>query len=125
MTEPEETAARVEERQQQIESEVGRATIEQVREHLESRLARAAAVLTTASAWIDHYLLIDFGFTAGVPFQPNSVQFYSASGFLCSKLVDNASMQTLGPILACKYVHVTWDVSTLEAVHVYGYQSKP
>lgn len=73
------------------------------------------------SAVIDYYLLIDFGFTAGQPFQPNSVQFYSnTSGFLCYKLVDNASLTSLVPILNCPRVTVTWNTSTQEAVHIYG-----
>ncbi len=77
------------------------------------------------SALVDYYLLIDFGFTAGQPFQPNSVQFYSnTSGFLCSKLVDNTSLASLTPILQCKQIHVTWNTATREAVHVYGIQPK-
>lgn len=77
------------------------------------------------SAFVDYYLLIDFGFTAGQPFQPNSIQFYSnATGFLCSKLVDNNSLVSLVPILNCKQVKVTWNTATAEAVHVYGIQPK-
>jgi hypothetical protein len=77
----------------------------------------------TTSAVIGYYLLIDFGFTAGVPFQPNSVQFYSTSGaFLCYKVVDNASLVSLVPILNCHTVQVTWNTSTSEAVHIYGKQ---
>lgn len=77
----------------------------------------------TASAVIGYYLLIDFGFTAGQPFQPNSVQFYSSAGaFLCSKVVDNASLVSLVPILNCHTVHVTWNTATTEAVHIYGKQ---
>lgn len=77
------------------------------------------------SAVADYYLLIDFGFTAGQPFQPNSVQFYSNStGFLCYKLVDNASLTSLVPILSSAHIHVTWNTDTKEAVHVYGIQPK-
>lgn len=73
------------------------------------------------SATIGHYLLIDFGFTAGQPFQPNSVQFYSTAGaFLCHKKVDNTSLVSLAPILSCPVIRVTWDTATQEAVHVYG-----
>lgn len=89
--------------------------------------ARTAA-LTPAlqkSAFVDYYLLIDFGFTAGQPFQPNSIQFYSnATGFLCSKVVDNASLTSLAQILSCKQIKVTWNAATAEAVHVYGIQPK-
>jgi hypothetical protein len=75
------------------------------------------------SAVIDYYLLIDFGFASGQPFQPNSIQFYSnTSGFLCYKLVDNASLVSLVPILNCQTVRVTWNTSTQEAVHIYGKQ---
>ncbi len=77
------------------------------------------------SAFIDYYLLIDFGFNAGQPFYPNSVQFYSnTKGFLCYKVVDNASLTSLTPILNCDNVKVTWKTATKEAVHVYGMQSK-
>ena len=113
------------EKAQLIEAEIGKATLDNIQRQIEAEVQRAAPTLTTASAWIDHYLLIDFGFTLGVPYQPNSVQFYSASGFLCSKLTDNTSIQTLAPILACKYVQVTWDTATLESVHIYGFQPKP
>jgi hypothetical protein len=48
------------------------------------------------SAFIDYYLLIDFGFTADQPFIPNSVQFYSnTEGFLCYKRVDDSSLTSL------------------------------
>ncbi|MBI4785203.1 MAG: hypothetical protein HY785_28440 [Oscillatoriophycideae cyanobacterium NC_groundwater_1537_Pr4_S-0.65um_50_18] len=77
------------------------------------------------SAIVDYYLLIDFGFTSGQPFQPNSVQFYSnTTGFLCYKVVDNASLTSLVPILDSKQIRVTWNTATSEAVHVYGIQSK-
>lgn len=118
MNQPEEKAHR-------IEAEIGEAAFANLRRQIEADVERAAAGLTTASAWIDHYLLIDFGFTAGTPYQANSVQFYSASGFLCWKLTDDASIQTLAPILACKYVNVTWDTATQESVHIYGLQPKP
>ena len=114
-----------EETARRIEAEIGRAAIDNLQQQIQTEVSRAAAGITTASAWIDHYLLIDFGFTPNKPYEPNSVQFYSASGFLCWKLTDNASIQTLGPILACKYVQVTWDTATLESLHIYGYQPKP
>jgi hypothetical protein len=107
-----------------IEAEVGQATLDEIRRQVTAQVDELAAPITTASAWIDHYLLIDFGFTPNTPFQPNSIQFYSTSGFLCFKVVDNSPMATLTPILACKYVNVTWDTSTQEAVHVYGFQPK-
>lgn len=76
------------------------------------------------SALVDYYLLIDFGFST-TTFQPNSVQFYSnTAGFLCYKLVDNASLTSLVPILNCKQIFVTWNTATQEAVHVYGMQPK-
>lgn len=85
----------------------------------------APRVAAQASAFIDYYLLIDFGFTAGQPFYPNSVQFYSnTSGFLCYKLVDNTSLVSLTPILECDRVKVTWDTATKEAIHIYGMQQK-
>ena len=95
---------------------------EQVRLLVKEPARRAALTpASTLSAVIDYYLLIDFGFTAGQPFQPNSVQFYSnTSGFLCFKVVDNASLASLVPILNCKQITVTWSTSTHEAVHVYG-----
>ena len=89
--------------------------------------AQAAPMAAAAqqSAFIDYYLLIDFGFTSGQPFQPNSIQFYSnTSGFLCYKLVDNSSLTSLVPILDCDRVKVTWNTSTKEAVHIYGMQTK-
>jgi hypothetical protein len=107
-----------------IETEVGQKTLDEIRQKVTAQVAELAPAITTASALIDHYLLIDFGFTPNTPFQPNSIQFYSSTGFLCFKLVDNPSMETLTPILACKYVNVTWDTSTQEAVHVYGFQPK-
>jgi hypothetical protein len=77
------------------------------------------------SAVVDYYLLIDFGFTTGQPFQPNSVQFYSnTTGFLCSKVVDNTSLTSLVPILNSKQVRVTWNTDTHEAIHVYGMEPK-
>jgi hypothetical protein len=77
------------------------------------------------SAFIDYYLLIDFGFTTDQPFIPNSVQFYNnTEGFLCYKRVDDSSLTSLVPILACDNVKVTWNTSTQEAVHVYGMQPK-
>ena len=112
------------EKTRQIESEIGSTTLRRVREEIDSALERLSPGVTTASAWIDHYLLIDFGFTAGAPYEPNSVQFYSPTDFLCYKLTDTASMTTLVPILNCKYVQVTWDVSTKESVHIYGLQPK-
>jgi hypothetical protein len=114
-----------EEKARQIEAEIGEAALDNLHRQIETEVNRAAAGITTASAWIDHYLLIDFGFTPNVPYEPNSVQFYSASGFLCWKRTDNTSIQTLAPILACKYVYVTWDTSTQESVHIYGFQPKP
>ena len=98
------------------------------KERMDASIAQAArqaglAPHLQASAVIGYYLLIDFGFTAGQPFQPNSVQFYSSSGaFLCFKVVDNASLVSLVPILNCHTVQVTWNTSNLEAVHVYGKQ---
>ncbi|MFC1635069.1 hypothetical protein ACFL5Z_09525 [Planctomycetota bacterium] len=103
-----------------------KATDEQVG-MLVKKAARKATLATAkqASAFIDYYLLIDFGFNAGQPFYPNSVQFYSnTKGFLCYKLVDNASLTSLVPILNCENVKVTWDTATKEAVHVYGMQPK-
>ena len=41
-----------------------------------------------------------------------------------SRPQHNASMATLAPILASQNVQVTWDTSTLESVHIYGYQPK-
>jgi hypothetical protein len=99
-----------------------------VKARMDSSIAEAArqaglAPHATASAVIGYYLLIDFGFTAGVPFQPNSVQFYSTSGtFLCYKVVDNVSLVSLVPILNCHTVQVTWNTGTSEAVHIYGKQ---
>lgn len=113
------------EKAQIIEAEIGKSTLDNIGRQIEAEARKAAPTLTLASAWVDHYLLIDFGFTLGLPYQPNSVQFYSASGFLCWKATDNASIQTLAPILACRYVHVTWDTATQESVHIYGLQSKP
>ena len=113
-----------EEKARRIEAEIGKAAFEHLNRHIEVEVQKAAPAATTASAWVDHYLLIDFGFQQGVPYQPNSVQFYSASEFLCSKLIDNASIQTLAPILGCKYVRVTWDTATKESVHIYGLQPK-
>ena len=99
---------------------------EQVAKLVEEPARKAAlAPAQTQSAFVDYYLLIDFGFTANQPFVPNSVQFYSnTTGFLCSKVVDNASLVSLVPILNCKQVRVTWNTATLEAVHVYGIQPK-
>ena len=114
-----------EDKVRQIEAELGKTALENVHKQIESEVNQGAGAITMASAWIDHYLLIDFGFTLGAPYEPNSVQFYSSSGFLCSKLIDNTSMQTLAPILACKYVHVTWDSATQESVHIYGFEPKP
>lgn len=114
------------EKTRQIETEVGKATLDHIQQQIETEVGRVAAEIVTASAWIDHYLLIDFGFTANQPYEPNSIQFYSStSGFLCWKVTDNASIQTLAPILACKYVQVTWDTATQESVHIYGFQPKP
>jgi len=87
---------------QQIEQAIGAEGFAQMRRQIEMHVARNAAGITTADAWIEHYLLIDFGFTAGKPYEPNSVQFYGPNGFLCWKLVDVTSIQTLAPILACK-----------------------
>ena len=70
------------------------------------------ALTATQTAVIGYYLLIDFGFTTST-FQPNSIQFYSnMTGFLCSKLIDNASLVSLVPILNCKTVTVTWNTTT-------------
>ncbi|MFL6248594.1 MAG: hypothetical protein ACJ74H_21400 [Thermoanaerobaculia bacterium] len=81
----------------------------------------ATQIAAQQSATIGYYLLIDFGFAAGQPFQPNSVQFYSAGGgFLCFKTVDNASLVSLAPILSCPTIRVTWNTATQEAVHIYG-----
>lgn len=107
-----------------IESEIGRAGLEAVRLQIESELKRAAPDTKTAGAWIDHYLLTDSGGASQAQYAPSSVQFYRASGFLCSRPVDSVSLATLAPILGCKYVYVTWDVTTKETVHVFGYQPK-
>jgi hypothetical protein len=107
----------------QIEAEVGKAALDNVRKQIDAQLERLAAA-TYDQAFIDHYLLIDFGFTQNSPYVPNSIQFYSSTGFLCYKTIDNASMQTLAPILACKYVHVMWDTATSESVHIYGFEPK-
>jgi hypothetical protein len=106
-------------KQRKIEKEVGRTTLARI----EAEIAQAAPAATMQSAWIDHYLLIDFGFS-GDYFYPNSIQFYSSTAFLCSKLIDNNSLTSLLPILACKNVNVTWDTATQKAVHIYGYQPK-
>jgi len=80
-----------------------------------------AQVTAQQSATVGYYLLIDFGFTSGQPFVPNSVQFYSSTGtFLCHKGVDNASLASLVPILNCPTIRVTWNTTTQEAVHIYG-----
>ena len=104
----------------------GGAIEEQVAKLVKEPARKAAlAPASQQSGIVDYYLLIDFGFTAGQPFQPNSVQFYSnTTGFLCSKVVDNASLTSLVPILNCKQIRVTWNTTTLEAVHVYGMQPK-
>jgi len=82
------------------------------------------AAAAQATAVVNYYLLIDFGFTTST-FQPNSIQFYSnTAGFLCSKVIDNASLVSLVPILNCKTVTVTWNTTTKEAVHIYGNQPK-
>ncbi len=114
-----------EEKVRRLEAAIGAEALNELHRKIETEVARAAPGLTLASAWIDHYLLIDFGFTAGAPYEANSVQFYSASSFLCYKLTDNTSILTLAPILACEYVHVTWDTATEESVHIYGLQPKP
>jgi hypothetical protein len=119
------TSAEPDETVRRIEAEIGKPALDSVNERTESDVQGLAAGLTTASAWIHHYLLIDFGFTGGGTYEPNSIQFYSATGFLCSKRTDNNSIQTLAPILACKYVSVTWDTATLESVHIMGMQPKP
>jgi hypothetical protein len=62
-----------EEKARQIEAEIGTTTLDNIRQQIEAELGRAAAAITTASAWIDHYLLIDFGFTPNTPYEPNSV----------------------------------------------------
>jgi hypothetical protein len=104
------------------------AALRAAKERMDTSIAQAARQAglsphATASAVIGHYLLIDFGFTAGVPFVPNSIQFYSTSwAFLCSKVVDNASLVSLVPILNCHTVLVTWNTLTLEAVHISGQQ---
>lgn len=99
---------------------------EQVAKLVKRPIAKAAlAAAAQQSALVDYYLLIDFGFTANQPFQPNSVQFYSnTTGFLCFKVVDNNSLVSLVPILNCKQVRVMWNTATQEAVHVYGIQPK-
>ena len=106
-----------------IEKEVGIKVIKDIEKQISLELKSVTKALTTQSAWIDHYLLIDFGYS-GDFFYPNSVQFYSSTNFLCSKKTDNTSLVSLIPILNCKYVHVTWDTATKYAVHVYGYQPK-
>ena len=108
---------------ERIEKELGKRVIESIEKQIQLEVKRVSAALSTQSAWIDHYLLIDFGFS-GDYFYPNSVQFYGSTGFLCSKRVDNTSLVSLVPILDCEYVHVTWDTATKRAVHIYGYQSK-
>jgi hypothetical protein len=82
------------------------------------------AAAAQATAVVNYYLLIDFGFSTST-FQPNSIQFYSnTAGFLCFKVIDNASLVSLVPILNCKTVTVTWNTATQEAVHIYGNQPK-
>lgn len=99
---------------------------EQVAKLVKQPTTKAALTATQQqSAFVDYYLLIDFGFTANQPFQPNSVQFYSnTTGFLCFKVVDNNSLVSLVPILNCKQIRVTWNTATSEAIHVYGIQPK-
>jgi hypothetical protein len=112
-------------RAQRIEKEIGTDVLREMRQQIHTQLASNTAGITTADAWIEHYLLIDFGFASGQPYEPNSIQFYDANGFLCWKFIDSTSIQTVAPILACKYVHVTWDTATNESIHIYGYQPKP
>ena len=110
-------------RVESIEKEIGKSAIKRIEKQVKVEIDNLAAAATTQSAWIDHYLLIDFGFS-GDYFQPNSVQFYSSTSFLCSKRIDNTSLVSLIPILNSKRVKVTWDTVTKRAVHIYGYQPK-
>ncbi len=104
-------------KQRVIDEHVGKARDEAAKK---AGLAAAAQ----ASAIVNYYLLIDFGFTT-TTFQPNSIQFYSnTAGFLCYKLIDNISLASLVPILNCKTLTVTWNTATQEAVHIYGNQPK-
>lgn len=105
------------------EAAIGKAALEHISKQVAGEVKRLAPAAKTAAGWIDRYLFIDFGY-AGQTFQPNSVQFYKGAEFLCSKLIDNTSIQSLVPILSCKYVHVVWDTSTMEALHIYGMQPK-
>lgn len=102
---------------------VAKSTLRRIEAEIAQAVQSAAPAAATQSAWIDHYVLIDFGFS-GDYFYSNSIQFFSATAFLCSKLIDNGSLTSLSSILACDRVHVTWDTATLRAVHIYGYQSK-
>ena len=94
---------------------------ERIAANIADAAKRAGASATQQSAKVDYYYIIDFGYVAGQPFVPNSVQFYSnTSGFLCYKLIDNASLVSLVPILNCPTIYVTWNTATNEAVHIYG-----
>ncbi len=106
-----------------VEKELGKTLVKKIESDIQLDVKKSAKSITTQSAWIDHYLLIDFGFS-GNYFIPNSIQFYSSTNFLCSKTTDNNSLVSLIPILNCKYVKVTWDTATSRAVHIYGYQPK-
>ncbi len=110
-------------RTKKIEKEIGKKVLKQIDKQISTEVKKVAAISSTKSAWINHYLLIDFGFT-GDYFIPNSIQFYSTQGFLCSKRTDNQSLESLVPILNCERVKVTWDTATRRAVHIYGYQPK-
>jgi len=107
-----------------IEKEIGKEALEKIEKQIGKEREKYTELAATQSAWIHHYLLIDFGFT-GNYFYPNSIQFYSSSAFLCDKPIDNTSLVSLVPILNCEKVRVTWDTSTKKAVHILGYQTKP
>ena len=99
------------------------ATIDEQVGKLVQEAARNAALPkdTQQHAFIHSYCLIDMGYTANQPFQPNSIQFFSATDYLCSKVVDNASLTSLAPILNCSQIWVMWNTDTQEAVAVAGY----
>ena len=85
-----------------IDKKVGPQGMKAIEQQIKVEVDKLAAVAATQSAWIHHYLLIDFGFS-GDYFIPNSIQFYSSTGFLCSKLIDNTSLVSLVPILDCQH----------------------
>ena len=113
---------KVKENNLEFEKKIGKQVLQEIDNEIKAEIKRISKA-ATQGAWIDHYLLIDFGFSDNV-FYPNSIQFYSSTGFLCSKRIDNTSLTSLIPILNCDKVRVTWDTVTKKAVHIYGYESK-